>query len=112
MTAEDQYGEMYSGDSQSIRATVTDEAGDPVDLSSSDLTFVLAEDGSAAVTKTTGDGISVTGADDNVAVVDLDAEDTDDLDGAYDIELQQTDSGGNVATLTRGTLSIKSDLIE
>jgi|GEM_PF-4150342 len=112
MTAEDQYGEMYSGDDQTIEITVTDDAGDPVDLSGSELTFVIAEDGSAEVTKATADGdISITGANNNVATIQLDASDTDDLDGAYHIELQQTDSGNNVATLTRGTLSIKQDLI-
>jgi len=111
MTAENQRGRMYSGDDQTIEITVTDADGNPVDLSNSELTFVISRYDTAEVTKTTGSGITVGGTDSNVATVQLDASDTEALSGEFDLELQQTDGAGNVATLTRGRLTIEADLI-
>lgn len=114
MTAENQRARMYSGDSQTVKITVTDDDGNPVDLSGSqELTFAVARYGTTEVTKTlSGGGITVTGSDNNVATIQLDASETADLEGEFDIELQQTDGGGNVATLTRGVLTIEADLIK
>jgi len=111
MTAENQRAEMYSGDDQQIEVTVT-EGGDPVDLSNSTLEFAIADAGTVEVTKTTsGGGITISGTKNDVAVIQLDASDTQSLAGNYDIELEETDGNGNVATLLRGTLTIKEDII-
>ena len=100
--------------------TVTDrETGEAVDISSTDLTFMvkssrLDDDVDALITKTEISGIEIaapqTGATKGVAYLSLEAADTASLDGRYRWELEGEDAAG-VITLADGVLFVLSDLI-
>lgn len=82
-------------EAKSFDITVTDDAGDPVDLSATTLLWrLLREAGSSTVylEKTDGAGITVGGVDDNVVTIAIDADtDYDDLPaGVYHHELWDT----------------------
>lgn len=113
MTSANQTATMVSGDDTVVELTVTNADDTAADLSGSSLTFALADsDNSVVVEKTTSDGeITITGTDDDVAEVQLDAADTADLAGRYQMELEEETSGGDTATLMQGVLTITEDII-
>lgn len=94
----------------------------PVDLSATDLTFMVKRrrsdaDADALITKTTVSGIEIatpqTGATKGVAYIELDEADTDDLGhivGGYPWELEGEDSVGKV-TLASGRFYVTADLV-
>lgn len=108
MTAENQTAEMYSGDSKLIEVTVTESDDTEHDMSGSDLTFKI---GNKVTKRSTDNEISVTGSGNNVAEVELEPSDTDKLDGTFQMELEEETEAGDVATLMRGHITIKEDLI-
>lgn len=102
-----------------LTITVTDVDGSPVDISNTDLTFMVKAsradaDDDALITKTTPSDIEIalpqTGATEGVAYLTIEAADTDTLAGRYRWELQGDDAAGTI-TLADGVLFIDPDLI-
>lgn len=113
-----QHFEMISGDTATITVTVDDGAGGVVDLTGATVTFAMSKDkpgsrfnATAKITKTVGDGVTLTDPTNGVMTVALDAADTDDLSGRYHYEIEVTDTSSNVATVTTGIITIKPDLV-
>lgn len=112
-------GDDYA-DVRALVITVTDpDTGDRVDISATDLTFMVKSsradaDDDALITKTTPTDIVIanpqTGETKGVAYMTLDAIDTSDLGGRYRWELEGEDAGGTI-TLAEGTLFVRADLI-
>lgn len=110
-------GDDYA-DSRALTITVTDPAGAAVDLTATDLTFMVKAsrtdaDEDALITKTLLDGIELatqSGDTEGVAYLTLEAADTEALDGRYRWELQGEDSDGTI-TLAGGVLFVEPDLI-
>lgn len=122
MTTESQDIEMWSGDDLYQPFTITDGADTPaaIDLTGATITFSASRlktaspitfSGTAAITKTVGDGITVTDAAAGEIQLTLDPADTADLKGAYYYEIEVTLGSGQVHTTTTGTLTINRDLI-
>lgn len=93
---------LYAGDSWQIRVTITDEAGDPINLAGAAARYALARspDGAALVVKS-----SATPADDlnllvnGVVEVNVAATDTAALDeGTYYHEVEIVTAGGETLT--------------
>lgn len=107
------------GDDDVFDVAVTDEdTGLPVDLSGADLTFMVKRypsdpDADALITKVTPTEVAITlPATGGLAVVTLDAADTDDLaPGNYSWELQVVDAANKVRTVAGGRFKIVADLI-
>jgi hypothetical protein len=102
---------MHSGDTKDITVAVVDGDGNDVALAGCSITWSMARKlgEAAAVTKTTAAGdIAIAGNDFSFT---LDAADTADLSGTYYHEAQVTDAGGDIATVTVGTIVIDDDLI-
>lgn len=102
-----------------LTVSVTDEDGVPIDLSATDLTFMVKrhrydDDADALIDKTTSDGIEVatpqTGDTKGKAYIELDEVDTDALDGRYYWELEAIDAVGRV-TLGSGKFYVNADLV-
>ena len=110
MTAEKQnITGYYSGNSLKLAITVKDPSGAVVDLSGASIRWALTEtyDQTVLVRKSTADGgIVITDAENGTFEINVDPQDTDDLSGEYDHECEVTDSGGNVVTVTTGTIEI------
>lgn len=91
---------FYTNTDFPFEVEVVDENGDPVDPTGWALSWVLKKrasdsDENAIVTKTSGDGISVTDGANGVCLVLVSAADTDDTvkSGTYVHELKRTDTG-------------------
>lgn len=107
-------------DNRRLIVTVTDrETGDPVDISATDLTFMVKasrrdDDVDALITKTSAGDIEIaapqSGATLGKAYIAIEAADTDSLDGVYKWELQGEDASG-VITLADGVLFVLADLV-
>lgn len=111
-------GDDYA-DTRRLTITVTDPDGVAVDLSATDLTFMVKEsrvdlDVDAVITKTTPTDIELaspqSGTTKGIAYLTLEAADTATLEGRYRWELEGDDAEG-VITLAAGTLFIEPDLI-
>lgn len=112
-------GDAYLAERR-LTFTVTDPAGTTVDLSATDLTFMIKRrrsdtDADALITKVTPDEIEIalpqTGDTKGVVYIELDEADTADLRGRYLWELEGDDAIGKV-TLAAGRILVKRDLIE
>lgn len=87
----------YKHEDKSLLITVTDDAGDPVDLDGVGLLWRVLRDAASPTVyleKTDLDGIAITGADDNIATITIDAStDYADLDaGIHRHELWDQDN--------------------
>ncbi len=118
MTQTGQNVEMFSGDSRTIRFTVTEADGStPVDLAGCSAKWRASRklsggfSATPAISKAIGTGITVTDADAGELQVALAPADTAGLSGRYYHELEITDGLGNVSTVATGTLAIVKDLI-
>ena len=103
--------EMFSGDSVLVNVTIRLKSGSLADLTGAALTYKVAQTPKSPVvlSKSVGDGISVTGVGE--IQIQLDPEDTSDLPGDdYYHELRSTSPAGAVTTLMHGTLTINEDL--
>lgn len=105
---------MVRGDGRTFTITITDAAGDAVDISDATLAFTARRSygGSAVIEKVSGDGIEP-GVGTGVASLVLDPADTSGLPAAvtdllWDVEV--TDALGVPQTTTRGVLRIDPDL--
>lgn len=110
-------GDDYA-DTRRLVITVRDEDGQPVDLTSTDLTFMvkssrLDDDVDAVMTKTTPVDIELavqSGDTEGKAYITIEAADTATLEGRYRWELEGADAEGTI-TLASGVLFIEPDLI-
>lgn len=103
---------MVSGDSRTLTIEITDDAGTPVDVStSSDITYaIFRQTGELLVTKTISEGVLI---DESIVTVTLDPADTADLvGGTYVHECQITAADDSVYTVLSGTIKILRDYIE
>lgn len=103
--------------------TVTDEAAAAVDLTGTEIRFMVKrrrtdDDDDALISKSTSSGIAIaspqTGATKGVAYIALTGDedgDTDVASGAWFYELEATDSIG-IITLAAGRFVVLADLIE
>ncbi len=123
MRFEPQNFEMFSGDSEILRFTVTDDSGMAQSLASIvSARFALAASSRSPTlaTKSLGSGITVTDAANGLVEVELDPSDTADISGGrrsadrpgreYYHELELTDSSGNVSTVAYGWVTVLRDL--
>jgi len=102
--------EMTRGDTTTFDVTLTDGAGDPLDLTDLDLTFT-ASHADLVITKVIGDGITVTDLSGGLASVELVPDDTADVEERMVLawDLQVTD-GVDVFTPLSGRLEISMDV--
>jgi hypothetical protein len=109
---------MHSGDTRTLEITVKDEDSAVVNISTATITWALSKQdsasvapkGAAIVTKTVGDGVTITDGPNGRVDVAISAADTSALSGDYYHELEVTISS-SVSTVLFGTVTIKKDLI-
>jgi hypothetical protein len=116
MATQNQSFEIYQGDSKTITIPITDtKGGSAITGTGSTAKWVMVDGtGAALITKGTGDitFVSVDGAEDAARFTLVPADTSAIAAGVYKHELEETDIVGNVATVTRGTVTVKSDLID
>lgn len=108
---------LFGGDNARIRDPVTDESGDPKDLSTAQtVEFEVFDElgGTSQLKYTDGDSeLSITGSGDNIVQVDLSQSDTDDLapsDGMafYEYRVRVKDNSGDRDTVTIGDFAVRA----
>src|SRR5262245_56542261 len=84
--------EMFAGDSKTLRVTVKDDAGQPVDLANAEIRFEMARYAGSAplVVKSLGDGITIIDQSAGRFDVALLPADTEELRGCYYYEAELT----------------------
>ena len=100
---------MTRGDTRIFTVTMTDDAGDPYDLTSADVAFTVG----GLFEKGVGDGITIADPETGVAVVTVDPADTNgapDVRRAYRYDVQVTLSSGAVKTPLRGLFVVVPDV--
>lgn len=106
---------LVAGDDKTLNVDVTDDAGDPVAITSATINWKVAKNvkGPVVITKATGgSGIAITSGSGGLFTITLTDGDTEDLPpGDYYHECQITFSGGAIATVLRGTMTIEPALI-
>ncbi len=108
--------ELIRGDSKTFIVTVTDAANVLVNLTGAVLRFTVKRgvddtDEEAAVSVSTGAGITVSDPASGVAIVTLSSTDTDVLTpGSYRYDVQVKDSTNAVSTVLRGRLRVLADV--
>jgi hypothetical protein len=113
MTKYRQDFEIHQGDHKQVTFAVVDEAGAAKALTSSTQEWRAYQGATVKITVLNAaiSLVNVDGTDDGVRFT-LAPADTSALDpGVYQHELEVTDSGGNVSTVTRGTMTVKDDLV-
>lgn len=113
MTTYAQDFEVYQGDTKQITIKVTNEAGAAKTLTSSTQAWKAYDGATVKISKADVDIslVSVDGTDDAIRFT-IDPSDTSSLTaGTYTHEAEVTDSSSNVSTVTRGTLTIRDDLV-
>lgn len=111
MTIKNQGFEMWSGDTKVLTITVTDKDGVRVNLTGATIVYKIFDGGTAVITKSTANGITITDASGGECQTTLSPSDTSDLDGVYYHECQVTDSSGNVSTIFTGAVTIQGEMI-
>lgn len=97
------------GDSGTFEVTLTDSAGDPLDLTGASVDFTVGD----LIEKSLGDGVAVATPVSGVAVITLDPEDTEDASDyrrAYRYDVQVTLADGTVRTPIRGLFVLVPDV--
>lgn len=120
MTAFDQDLTLCSGDDRTLRFTITDDTGVPVNLTG----MLAARWGCARllangnyllpanVTKSLGSGVTLADAPGGVIEVAITGVETSLLPkGRYHHELEMTDADGAVSTLAMGVITLIEDLL-
>ena len=103
---------MYAGDSKTLTILISDQAGDPVDVSDADsITYsIFSSSATAKATKTLADGITVVTSTVTVALAPAD---TAALSaGEYTHELQVVTAALEVYTAMQGKLTVRRSYIE
>lgn len=109
---------MYRGDTAAWDFTVTEPDGTAVDLTgASGIRFTAKDrasdaDADAVITRTVGDGVTVTNAAGGIVRVQLEAADTSALSAPLSLvyDLQLADASGGIYTVAAGRLEIKPDI--
>ena len=107
--------QTHRGDTETFTVTLTDGAGDPLDLSDLDITFEAKRTytGPVFVRKTLDDGITLEGAsgDSGICTITIEPEDTEHLTHTerfvWDI---QVDNGLDIRTPLRGRWVVALDV--
>ncbi len=99
---------MFAGDTMTITVNVKDADGDAVSIASSTINWAAHEKISetAALTKSTSSGISITDGAGGVFTIALAAEDTSFMAGDYYHETQVTFSDSTDMTVLTGTMTV------
>jgi hypothetical protein len=105
-----------SGDSLDIGVTALDADGAALDITGATITYAISPadepGGTAVVTKSTADGITITDAAAGTFTITIDAGDTAALETAdYHHEVQVTTADSKVYTILRGKISALADQI-
>lgn len=101
--------ELHAGDSRTLEVTVTDEDSNVVvDITDCDVFWVVSRVlGSASLlTKQVGTGITVVDAPAGRFDIQLDSDDTQELQGSYYHESRMIDDTGAISTILSGSLTI------
>jgi hypothetical protein len=112
MTETDQDFTVPQRNARTVAITVTDDAGDPEDVSNFDIEWRLSDryGDTALVSKGPNSAdITVTGTDTNVVEVFLSGGEGGDTDlgpGEYTHELRVTDGNGDPYSVTQGTVTV------
>ena len=112
MATTDQNATIYAGDDVDLQIAVTDAAtGNPKVLTGASVQWAMfrAYKGTVVLTKDTDGGITITDAAGGILTISIGAADTLDIrpdDYAHEVEV--TDSGGNVSTVTTGHITLKA----
>jgi hypothetical protein len=107
MTETLQNFETYQGNDLIITVTVKENGVAKV-ITDCDVTWVLYDDQLETVlTKTVGDGITLTDPTHGIFTITLEGEDTEELLGLYIHEAAVTDTSNNVATVMEGMVEVK-----
>lgn len=99
------FEDLVQGDDLNFTVALTDDNGDPVNISGDSFKMQIRRaDGSVVKTLTTGGGITITGT--NTIYGTVAGTDTDDLDPdyTYNYDIQWTLSGGTVRTIVSGRI--------
>lgn len=101
---------VFQGDDETIKVTVKNEKQETVDISSaSTIEYKIAEEGSSALSKSLGSGISITDGANGVFEINISSSDTSSISGKYDHEAE-IDLNGK-STLFQGTIRIRGTII-
>ncbi len=103
---------LWSGDDYSINIHILDMRRHAKSVTGSTLRWLLAcnDHASPLLTKSEGDGITLTDASEGLAVLTLDSADTENLCGGYYHELKLIDGDGKIRTIAYGLVHIQSNL--
>ena len=74
---------LYSGDSMQLNASIVDENNAPVDLTGATIKWVLANDTATVLSKSIGNGITITNAAQGQCAIAITSVDTQILSGSY-----------------------------
>jgi hypothetical protein len=101
----------FIGDTMTFDVALTDGAGAPLNLAGLSLTFTASHP-YLTITKTIGDGITVTNEAGGLASIELAPADTEDLEDRMNLvyDLQVSDGLGNAYTAFTGTLIVEIDV--
>lgn len=104
---------MFAGDDKTIEVSVVDTTGAAVAITSATIEWRASKTkaATAAVTKTTSSGISITNGAGGVFQITLTDSDTESLSGTYEHEAQVTFSGGLIATVMQGKMHVRPVII-
>jgi len=100
---------MTRGDTRTFTVTMTDDAGDPYDLTDASVDFTVGD----LFDKSVGDGITVADPETGVAVITVDPDDTNgasDYRRAHRYDVQVTLADGTVKTPLRGLFVVTPDV--
>lgn len=105
-----------SGDAITLEFAVTDEDGDAANITATTARFVVSRTLTADPVISTEASpatavATITNAAGGIFQVAIDGDDTEDLSGTYLFETELEDASGDKATVARGYLTFKANLI-
>jgi len=108
MTYTGQNIEIYQGDTRTLTVTVYDLDGNITSIAGSTLKWVVYKLSTSAIhiSKTTGDGITITDGPNGLFEIALLKVDTLNLLGNYNHECELVDESGNISTIFTGYFKI------
>lgn len=102
---EEQHAEFVQGDTQYFDVSVVDSDGSAVDLTGASIKYTL-EHRHSSITKSVGNGITVTNATGGEFEIKLQSADTSSISGTGRHQVEITDSDGDVATVLGGVVRL------
>lgn len=102
------FNNLVQGNSLSFKITLTDDNGDPIDITTDDAAMDIKRlDGTLTLALTVGDGITFTDPGNGEMTIAIEAADTVSLDPDYTYEYDvRWISGTSVRTLAYGTIDL------